>query len=150
MAERPTDIPPGTRAPGYVRAPAHRVAFVPFHARVTIQAEGTQIAATADVVAVEENGCPPRYYLTRDGVDMGCLEKTEKTTYCPFKGLATYYVIRGTWGEIRDAVWSYEQPYREADLVRDRLAFDAARVDEVVERATLGANDNDDENPSGE
>ena len=103
MTERPTDIPPGTRAPGYSRAPAHRVAFVPLHARVTIRADGLQIGATADVVALEENGYPPRYYLARDGIDMARLEKTEKTAYCPFKGIATYY--DGTQGEIHDAVW---------------------------------------------
>ena len=135
MSERPTDIPRGTRAPGYARAPAHRVAFVPLHARVTIRAEGVQIAATADVVALEEKGYPPRYYLARDDINMARLEKTEKTTYCPFKGLATYYAIRGTKGEIHDAVWSYERPYREAELVRDRLAFDATKVDEAVENA---------------
>ena len=134
MAERPTDIPPGTRAPGYSRAPAHRVAFVPRHARVAIRAQGMQVAATADVVAVEENGYPPRYYLVRDGVDMARLEKTDTMTYCPFKGLATYYLIRGGQGEIRDAVWSYERPYREAELLRDRLAFDATKVDEAVEK----------------
>ena len=135
MAERPTDIPPGTRAPGYSRAPAHRVAFVPLHARVTIRAEGLQIADTADVVVVEEDSYPPRYYLGRDGVDWARLEKTDTVTYCPFKGLATYYVIRGEQGEIRDAVWSYERPYREAELLRDRLAFDATKVDEAVEKA---------------
>ena len=68
-----------------------------------------QIATTADVVAVEENGYPPRYYVARDGVDIARLEKTDKTTYYPFKGLATYYVIRGRQGELRDAVWSYER-----------------------------------------
>ena len=137
MAEKPTDIPPGTRAPGYSRAPAHRVAFVPLHARVTIRAEGMQVAATADAAAVEEDGYPPRYYLARDSVDMARLEKTDPTTYCPFKGLATYYVIRGRQGEIRDAdaVWSYERLYREAELLRDRLAFDATKVDEAVEKA---------------
>ena len=136
MAERPTDIPPGTRAPGYERAPAHRVAYVPGRSHVTVRAEGMRIAATADVVAVEESGYPPRYYLAREGVDMVCLEKTEKITYCPFKGLATYYVIRGRQGEIRDAVWSYERPYREAELLRDRFAFDATQVDEAVGKAT--------------
>ena len=134
MGERPTDIPLGTRAPGYQRAPAHRVAFVPRHLRVTIRVDGVQIATTADVIAVEESGYPPRYYLARDGVDMTDVEKTEKTTYCPFKGLATYYVIRGSEGEIRDAVWSYERPYGEADLLRDRLAVDATKVDEAVEK----------------
>ena len=111
MTERPTDIPPGTRAPGYECAPAYRVAYVQGRVRVTACAEGMQIDTTADVVAVEESGYPARHYLARDGVDMGRLEKTEKMTYCPFKGLATYYVIRGRQGEIRETVWSYERPY---------------------------------------
>ena len=133
MSQRPTDIQPGTRAPGYSRAPRHRVAFVPLHVRVTIRAEGMQVADTADVVLVEEQGYPARYYLARSEVEMSRLERTETVTYCPFKGLATYYLIRGREGEIRDAVWSYERPYYEAELLRDRLAFDAAKVDESVE-----------------
>ena len=116
MADRPADVPPGSRAPGYKRGPAHRVAFVPRHVRVTVCADDLKIAATADVIEVEESGYPPRYYLARDGVDMSRVERTEKVTYCPFKGLATYYVIRGSQGEVRDAVWSYEQPYHEAEL----------------------------------
>ena len=132
MAERPTNIPRGARAPGYPRAPGHRVAFVPRHVRVRVAAGGAEIALTADVVALEEKGYPTRYYLARDGVDMSRLEKTDKTTFCPFKGLATYYVIHGPEGEVRDAAWSYEQPYREAELVRDRLAFDADAVEETV------------------
>ncbi len=132
MAERPTDISPGTSGPGFARAPAHRIAFVPRHVRVAVTAGGMQLAATTDVVALEEAGYPPRHYLARDGIDMTRLRKTGKTTYCPFKGLATYYVIDGPGGEIHDAVWSYEQTFREAELVRGRLAFDASRVDEVV------------------
>ena len=31
-----------------------------------------------------------------------------------------------------DIAWSYEQPYREAELVRDRLAFDGGTVEETV------------------
>ena len=136
MAEKPADISPGTRAPGYERAPAHRVAYLPGRAGVTIRAEGMPIATTTDVVTVEESGYPARYYLARDGVAMACLVKTDKVTYCPFKGLATYYVIRSAQGEIRDAVWSYERPYREAELLRDRLAFDATKVEEAVDTAT--------------
>ncbi len=132
MAARPTDVPTGTRGPGYARAPAHRVAFVPRHVRVRVAAGGIVIAETTDVIALEESGYPTRYYLARDAVDLTRVKKTGKTTYCPFKGLATYYLIRGPQGEIRDAVWSYEQPFREAELVRDRLAFDASKVDEVV------------------
>ena len=137
MDEIPADIPPGTRAPGYERAPAHRVAYVPGGARVTVCAEGIQLANTADVVAVEEDGYPARYYLARDGVDMVRLEKTAKTTIVLSRGSPpTIYIIRGEQGEIRDAVWSYERPYREAELLRDRLASDGAKVDEAVGKAT--------------
>ena len=136
MAERPTDIPRGSSAPGYARAPGHRIAFVPRRVPVRVTAGGTAIASTNDVVALEESGYPTRYYLARDGVDMTRLEKAGKTTFCPFKGLATYYVIHGAGGEVRDAAWSYEQPYREAELVRDRLAFDASVVQESVGSAS--------------
>jgi uncharacterized protein (DUF427 family) len=61
------------------------------------------------------------------------LEKTDKVTFCPFKGLATYYAIRGAICEINGAAWSYEQTYAEGELVRDRIAFDAAVVDETIE-----------------
>ena len=132
MAEKPTDIRRGASAPGYLRAPEHRIAFVPRRVPVRVAAGATEIASTNDVVALEENGYPTRYYLARDGVDLARLERTAKTTFCPFKGLATYYVVHGPEGEIRDAVWSYEQPYREAELVRDRFAFDASKVDEAV------------------
>ena len=136
MAERPTDIPRGAAAPGYARAPGHRIAFVPRRVSVRVVAGGAEIASTTDVVALEESGYPARYYLDRAGVDMARLEKTGKTTFCPFKGLATYYVIHGPDGDIRDAAWSYEQPYREAELVRDRLAFDAGVVQETVGSAS--------------
>lgn len=132
MADIPDRIEPGTRGPGYRRAPNHRVAFVPSRNRVTIEAGGVPLAETDDVVLVEESGYPIRRYLARDAVDMSRLEKTDKTSYCPFKGLATYYVIKTDDGEVREAAWSYEQPYHESELLRDRLAFDAERVKEIA------------------
>ena len=136
MAERPNDIQRGAAAPGYARAPGHRIAFVPRRVRVRVTVGDTEIASTDDVVALEESGYPTRYYLARDGVDTTRLEKAGRTTFCPFKGLATYYVIHGPDGEISDAAWSYERPYREAELVRDRLAFDAGVVKETVGSAS--------------
>lgn len=96
---------------------------------VTVRALGGPIAETSDVIVLEEDGYPARHYLSRDGVDMTRLTPTDKVTFCPFKGLATYYVIRGDDGEIREAVWSYEQTYSEAELLRGRLAFDSDVVE---------------------
>ena len=86
MAERPTDIPRGARAPGYPRAPGHRIAFVPRHVRVRVAAGGTEIAATTDVVALEEKGYPTRHYLARDGVDMSRLGRRARRRSAPSRG----------------------------------------------------------------
>jgi len=97
-----------------------------------VRAQDVQVADSEDVVLLEENNYPGRHYLSRDGVDMRRLERTDKVTFCPFKGLATYYVIRGPAGEVRDAAWSYEQPYAEGELIRDRISFDADVVNVTV------------------
>jgi uncharacterized protein (DUF427 family) len=132
MAQRPESVDPGARAPGYARAQRHRLAFVPRRVRVEVRAGETAVADTDDVVQLEETKYPVRHYLAREGVDMSRLERTDTVTFCPFKGLATYYVVRGEDGAVTDAAWSYEQPYLEAELLRDRLCFDAAALSTTV------------------
>ncbi len=131
MSTQPEKIEPGTRGPGYQRAPNHRVAFVPSAKKVTVKAGDRIIAESTDVVIVEESDHPIRYYIARGDVDPERISRVEgKTTYCPFKGLATYYAVRGPDGEIADGAWSYEQPYRDSELLRDRICFDRDKVSE--------------------
>ena len=133
MSQRPESIPPGTRGPGYQRAPDHRVAFLPSAKKVVVKAGDQIIAESTDVVILEEANYPPRYYLARKDVNAERIQRVEgKTTFCPFKGLASYFSVVGPDGSIADAAWSYEQPYREAEILRDRIAFDRDKVSEVV------------------
>lgn len=129
MASRPESIAPGTRSPGHERAPQHRVAYVPLNVRVDVRAGETAIGETRDVVLVEENNYPARRYVSRADVDMARLERSDKQTFCPFKGLASYYHVAG----IDNAAWSYEQVYAEAELIRGRICFDDAKIDLAVD-----------------
>jgi uncharacterized protein (DUF427 family) len=60
---------------------------------------------------------------------MDRLVRSSHRTYCPFKGTASYYSLKDG---PQDAVWSYEQPYEEMDVIKDRLAFYPDKVDSIT------------------
>ena len=41
-----------------------------------------------------ESGLPDRYYLPVEDVAVGLLERSARTTRCPYKGTATYWSAR--------------------------------------------------------
>ena len=133
MAERPTDIPSGTPGPGYARAPAHRIAFVPRHVRVAVAAGGLPIAATTDVVALEGEGLSdallpgPRRHRHDPAAE------DRQDDLLPVQG-AGHVLTSSTARAARSATRCGATSRRSArpNSVRDRLAFDASRVDEVV------------------
>ena len=113
-------------APGFKKYPDHRVATRPADVRVRVTLDGEVIADTKDAVALEESKssssvlAPVVYYVPRSDVRMERLERTSHHTYCPFKGEASYYSIKGG---PENAVWSYEKPYDEMAAIAGLLAF---------------------------
>ena len=61
------------------------------------------------------------------------LRRTETTTYCNYKGEATYWsaVIGDT--VVEDVAWSYEDPLPESLPIKGYLSFDSKRADVVAE-----------------
>ncbi len=79
---------------------------------------GTVIAESDDTVVVEGN-----HYFPAVAVRQDLLRPSSTTTFCPWKGHASYWSLE-VGGEVNpDAAWSYPQPYPTARRVRDRLAF---------------------------
>ena len=113
-------------APGFKKYPEHRVATRPAGVRVRVTLDGEVIADTRDAVALEESKssssvlAPVVYYVPRKDVKMERLERTSRQTYCPFKGEASYYSLKGG---PENAVWSYEKPYDEMTAIAGLLAF---------------------------
>ncbi len=136
MSRRPETVQAGTRGPGYLRAKGHRVAFIPSAKEVEVTVEGTCVARSRDVVTVEEAGYPARWYVALEDVDMAKLVLEEaQQTFCPFKGLARYYGFRAPDGAtVSRVAWEYSQPYKEAETLRDRLAFDESSANVRVEQ----------------
>jgi uncharacterized protein (DUF427 family) len=115
--------------PGYAKHPEHRIATHPADRRVRVIFRGEVIADTRNAIVMEEGNYPIVYYVPRDDVKMDRLVRSSHGTYCPFKGHASYYsFVDGP----QNAVWSYEQPYDEVAVIKERLAFYPDKVDSIV------------------
>src|SRR5256886_12893841 len=99
--------------------PSHRIETKPAKERVRVTFEGEVIADTHDAIRMEEGTYPAVFYFPRRDVKMERLIRSSHRTHCPFKGDAAYFsVVNGP----ENAVWSYEQPYDEMSVIKERLA----------------------------
>jgi uncharacterized protein (DUF427 family) len=99
----------------------HRIDIEHGPARILI---GDQlIAETQRAVLLSETGYPVRAYIAREDI-RAPIEPSAKTSFCPFKGDASYWTVAG----IEDVAWSYEEPKAEVEAIRGRLAFYPDRV----------------------
>jgi uncharacterized protein (DUF427 family) len=92
-------------------------------------AGGVTVADSAEALLLRETGYDPVYYFPREHVAVDLLERTDRETYCPFKGTAAYWTLRAGDRTLENAVWSYEAPYDEIESIRERLAFYPSAVD---------------------
>lgn len=113
--------------------PDHPITVEPHDGRVVVTAGGKVVADTRDALALREAMYPAVLYIPRDDVDLARLERTDHTTYCPYKGDAAYYSIPAAGERGTNAVWTYEDPYDAVSPIKDRLAFYPNRVDAIEE-----------------
>lgn len=111
----------------------HRIDIEPNPGRVRVTFAGKVVADTTRAVRLLETGIPPVLYVPREDADTSLLEKTERSTHCPFKGDASYYSIRVGDRVAENAIWSYEQPIAAAEKITGHLAFYPNRVDAIQE-----------------
>jgi uncharacterized protein (DUF427 family) len=116
-----------SKSPGHQKWPEHKVLETSVGQRVTVELDGQIVADSSQVIRVDEDGSPARYYFPRGDVSMDKLQPTATTSQCPFKGTAHYFNLSMSSGDkggkLDDAVWTYEEPFDEHQALKDRLAF---------------------------
>ena len=114
-----------------IPGPDHPISIERNTGHIVVSVAGRVIADTRDALTLHEAHYPPVQYIPRKDVDMNALTRTQKITYCPYKGDASYFSIPSGGERSDDAVWSYETPYAAVAGIKDHLAFYPDRVDEV-------------------
>ncbi len=78
------------------------------------------VADTKRPIVLYESGFAPRWYVLRADIDESGLTFVEHQTFCPYKGLCSYYDI----GDARLAGWSYREAYPEVGRISGLVSFE--------------------------
>ena len=105
------------------------------HVRVVLN--GVTVADSHQPRILFETGLPPRYYLPVEDVRTDLLERVQVRTGCAYKGYASYWDVRTENGRIPAAAWTYSDPLREGEQIRDLVCFFQERpeIDVTVDGA---------------
>ena len=111
--------------------------------RVVVRLGGVVIVDTMAALRVLETSHPPAYYLPRSAFADGALSAAAGSSFCEFKGSASYLSVRGG-GVVADrAAWFYPEPSPGYEVLADYVslypgAMDSCEVDGETVLAQAG------------
>ena len=115
------------REPG----PAHPITITPHEGVVRVLLGGEVIAESRRALKLQEAAMAPVFYIPREDARMAAMQRTPLSTFCPYKGDASYYTITAGAKRAENTVWSYEAPYPAMADIAGHLAFYPTRVDAI-------------------
>lgn len=100
--------------------------------RVRIVHGGVTVVDSDQCWRVLETSHPPVFHVPRDQVLDGALHRAAGSSYCEFKGTASYWDLQVGDARVREAAWSYENPSPGYEHLTGAVAFYPGRVDECT------------------
>ena len=152
VGELPSD--PVAEAPGYVHVPwdavdtwieegrtlvhyppnpYHRVDCRPTNRRLRVDVAGATLVDTSDTTIVFETALNPVLYVDPSHVRTDLLQRSETSSYCNYKGYATYWSAVIGDSVVDDVAWSYHDPMPETSPIKGYFSFDATRADVIAD-----------------
>ncbi|MBA3523378.1 MAG: DUF427 domain-containing protein [Geodermatophilaceae bacterium] len=131
MPARPPRVEPGPgqesvwdypRPPSLTRVERH----------VVVRFGGQIVADATSVWRVRETSHPPAYYLEPEDFAAGVLSPGTGSSFCEFKGSASYWTLSAGGVTVADVGWSYEDPSPAFAPMRGAVSLYPGRVDEVL------------------
>ena len=117
----------------YPPNPYHRVDCRPTNRALRVVVDGTTLVDTSDTMIVFETALAPLLYVDPSHVNTDVLRRSDTSSYCNYKGDATYWSAVIGDSVVDDIAWSYDDPLPETQPIRGYFAFDTTRADVVAE-----------------
>ena len=105
---------------GHAADSYHRIDIRQASRHLVVRYRERIVADTKRPLVLYESGFAPRWYVLRADIDESALTFVEHQTFCPYKGLCSYYDI----GDARLAAWSYREAYPEVGRISGLMSFE--------------------------
>lgn len=121
------------RIVGHATDAYHRIDIRSTSRHLIVRHGEQMIADTRRPLALYESGFAPRWYVPREDIDESLLEIADTQTFCPYKGICSYYDIGGR----KRAAWSYLNAWSEVTRVTDLVSFEPDKIDVYLDDKRL-------------
>ncbi|CDO90937.1 hypothetical protein AWC29_14995 [Mycobacterium triplex] len=121
------------RIVGHAADAYHRIDIRSTSRHLVVRDGDQVIADTQHPLALYESGFAPRWYVPRGDIDDSALKPVDGQTFCPYKGIASYYDI----GERKRAAWSYLNGWTEVERVSNLVSFEPDKIDVFLDGRRL-------------
>jgi uncharacterized protein (DUF427 family) len=105
---------------GHAADSYHRIDIRQTARHLVVRDRDRVVADSKRPLVLYESGFAPRWYVPRADIDESALTFVEHQTFCPYKGLCSYYDI----GDARLAAWSYREAYPEVGRISGLASFE--------------------------
>jgi uncharacterized protein (DUF427 family) len=123
----------GWRLVHYPPNPYHRVDCRPTRRHLHVEVMGTTLVDTDDTVILFETALAPVLYVDPVQVRTDLLHPSATTTYCNYKGWATYWSAEIDGAVVDDVAWTYDDPFPESLPITGHFSFELARADVLAD-----------------
>jgi len=118
---------------GHAADPYHRIDIRHTSRHLVVRVGDRVVADTASPLVLCESGFAPRWYVPREDVVAETLTAVDVQTFCPYKGIASYYDIDG----VSQAAWSYRAPFDDMAAIGELVSFEPDRVEVTLDGERL-------------
>ncbi len=121
------------RIAGHAADSYHRIDIRQTTRHLQVMSSARIVADTTRPLVLYESGFAPRWYVPRDDVDLAALSPAQGQTFCPYKGLCSYYDIGGA----RRVAWSYQDAWPEVRRISGLMSFEPGEMQVHLDGARL-------------
>jgi uncharacterized protein (DUF427 family) len=118
---------------GHAADQYHRIDIRGTSRRLVARSAERIVADSTRAMVLYESGFARRWYVPREDIDESALTGNEAQTFCPYKGICSYYDI----GQARRAAWSYRDAFTEVARISDFISFEPDKITVLVDDKQL-------------
>lgn len=116
-----------------IPGPDHPITVERSPSRVVVKFGGVVVADSKDALLLHQPSSPTRFCIPRKDVNMALMSRSDRTSYCPYKGDVSYFNLAAGGKTSANAAFSYENPHAAVSEIKEHLGFYVEKVDSIEE-----------------